>query len=122
MYSRRTLGDLRQRASQTEQAAAWITFTGTGTPVPDDSNLVTSITDNGVGDYTLTWAQAFASTNYVMIGGGRNDGAGDNAQGHVAFQAVASPQTAASCRIATYNRALTAADFGTVNVAVWGRR
>jgi|CXWL01.1.fsa_nt_gi hypothetical protein len=49
----------------------WINFNGTGTIAQRTSYNVTSITDNGVGDYTVTIATDFSSADWVpfsMIG------------------------------------------------------
>lgn len=43
---------------------AWILFNGTGTIAITASYNVTSITDNGTGDYTVTFTTAFSSANY----------------------------------------------------------
>lgn len=47
---------------------AWISFDGTGTISINDSYNVSSITDNGTGDYTITWDTDFADTNYCVVG------------------------------------------------------
>lgn len=39
-----------------------------GTPSIDDDLNVSSLTDNGVGDYTINWATAFATANYAVAG------------------------------------------------------
>jgi len=44
----------------------WINFNGTGTIATRDSFNVTSIFDNGVGDYTINWDTDFANTNYCI--------------------------------------------------------
>lgn len=46
-------------------AKAWVNFNGTGTVAILDSNNVTSITDNGVGDYTINFTIAMSSANYA---------------------------------------------------------
>src|SRR3990167_533520 len=47
---------------------AWCKFDGSAiTPSCSDSFNVSSITDNGTGDYTLNWTVAFASANYVPV-------------------------------------------------------
>lgn len=46
----------------------WVRFNGTGVIAIDDDLNVTSLTDNGTGDYTITWATAFASANYSISG------------------------------------------------------
>ncbi len=46
---------------------AWIHFDGTGTIAINDSFNVTSITDNGTGNYTVTWATDFANAFYAVV-------------------------------------------------------
>jgi hypothetical protein len=50
-------------------ARAWVNFNGTGTPAIRASGNVSSITDNGVGDYTLNFSTAMPDTNYSFSGG-----------------------------------------------------
>jgi len=45
-------------------AKAWINFNGTGTIAINDSHNISSITDNGTGDYTVTYSNAMGNTNY----------------------------------------------------------
>ena len=52
---------------------AWINFNGTGVIAINDSFNVTSITDNGTGDYTITWDTDFANINYAIVAMGRRD-------------------------------------------------
>lgn len=47
-------------------AQAWVNFNGTGTVAIRASGNVTSITDNGVGDYSVNFTTAFTDTNYVI--------------------------------------------------------
>lgn len=47
---------------------AWINFNGTGTPAIRGSGNVTSITDNGVGDYTINLTTAMPDVNYSVEG------------------------------------------------------
>lgn len=54
---------------------AWINFNGTGTIAINDSFNVTSITDNGTGNYTITWDTDFADANYAWTG---NSGSNSN--------------------------------------------
>lgn len=51
-----------------DTAKAWINFNGTGTAAINESFNVASITDNGQGDYTVTFTTAFADTNYSYVG------------------------------------------------------
>ena len=43
---------------------AWVNFDGTGTPAIRGSGNVTSITDNGTGDYTVNFTTAMPDVNY----------------------------------------------------------
>lgn len=47
---------------------AWVNFNGTGTVAIRASFNVTSITDNGVGDYTVNFTNALADANYSVVG------------------------------------------------------
>jgi len=49
-------------------AKAWVNFNGTGTIAARDSENVSSLTDNGTGDYTLNWTAAFGAADYVATG------------------------------------------------------
>jgi hypothetical protein len=81
---------------------AWVNFNGTGTVAIRASGNVSSITDNGTGDYTVNFTTAMTDVNYVMTG--------TSGEGNTAFQAmcsnynVAAPTTSAM-RIQTTNSA-----------------
>ena len=53
-------------------AKAWVSFNGTGTVAIRDSFNVTSITDNGTGDYTVNFTNAMASADYALAGAAGN--------------------------------------------------
>lgn len=55
---------------------AWVNFNGTGTVAIRASGNVTSITDNGVGDYTVNMTTAMPDTNYEANYSCQEDGAG----------------------------------------------
>jgi len=46
---------------------AWVNFDGTGTVVKNASGNVSTITDNGTGDYTLNFTTSMPDTNYVTV-------------------------------------------------------
>lgn len=55
---------------------AWVNFNGTGTVAIRASGNVSSITDNGAGDYTVNFTTAMPDVNYafsVTAGNGSND-------------------------------------------------
>jgi hypothetical protein len=51
------------------RAKAWINFDGTGTVSISDSFNVSSVTDNGTGDYTVSFTNAMANANYAFTYG-----------------------------------------------------
>jgi hypothetical protein len=56
---------------------AWIKFNGSGTIAINDSFNITSITDNGTGDYDITIANDMGNANYSALYGG-GEGSGDS--------------------------------------------
>ena len=46
---------------------AWVNFDGTGTPAIRASGNVSSITDNGTGDYTINFTTALVDANYCVL-------------------------------------------------------
>ena len=49
-------------------AKAWVSFDGTGTVAIRDSMNVSSLTDNGTGDYTVSFTNAFSTADYSVSG------------------------------------------------------
>ena len=47
---------------------AWVNFNGTGTVAIRSSGNVSSITDNGTGDYTVNFTTAMPDANYAVSG------------------------------------------------------
>ena len=45
---------------------AWVNFNGDNTVAIREAQGVSSITDNGTGDYSINFATAMASTNYAI--------------------------------------------------------
>jgi hypothetical protein len=58
-------------------ARAWVNFNGTGTVAIRASGNVSSITDNGVGLYTVNITNAMPDVNYSAVLGIGSDGAGN---------------------------------------------
>ncbi len=98
------------------RAKAWVNFNGTGTVAIRASYNVSSITDNGVGDYTVNFTTALADANYsyqlqaratasnFLFGGAQNT----NVKTSSAFQFVIIQSTAG-----------TLVDSSEVNVAIF---
>jgi len=95
---------------------AWVNFNGTGTVAIRASANVASITDNGVGDYTVNFTTAMPDANYVAV---ISAGNGSAAVGYCGpFGAV---PTASSFRFATVaaSAAPSLADYSFINVAIF---
>ncbi len=76
---------------------AWVSFNGTSTVAIRASGNVTSITDNGVGDYTVNFTNAMPDANYSVGGSVERNGADVGASIHI-NSAAAAPTTTA-CRV-----------------------
>lgn len=50
-------------------AAAWVNFNGTGVIATRDSLNVSSLTDNGAGDYSINFSNSFAVSGQVSTSG-----------------------------------------------------
>lgn len=79
-------------------ARAWVNFNGQGAVAIRASGNVSSITDNGVGDYTINFATAMPDINYGLAGMSDIDGFG---QAIIARSAGSAPTTT-SVRILSF--------------------
>ena len=86
--------------SMSGAAKAWVNFNGTGTVAIRSSFNVTSITDNGVGDYTINFTTAMADTEYALVGAG---GATALAYAEIHVSSLTAP-TASAVRIHTVSQ------------------
>lgn len=90
---------------------AWVNFNGTGTVAIRDSGNVSSITDNGTGDYTVNFATAMPDANYAVFM--MQVGTSNNAN------QAATSQTASSCRCETRGGSNIAGDADRVTLGVF---
>jgi hypothetical protein len=93
---------------------AWVNFNGTGTPAIRASGNVTSITDNGTGDYTVNFTTAMTDANYGVSG---LIGAGSSTN-RVATGWFSAPTTSAF-QIRCNNASFVATDTEYVSIAVF---
>lgn len=109
-------------------AKAWVNFNGTGTVAIRASFNVTSITDNGTGDYTVNFTNAMADANYAVVGiGRRNGGASNSGYGPVVSISGANDPTTTTLRLWTVDvqasssaaSIVVVSDLLSVNVAVF---
>ncbi|WYK04481.1 hypothetical protein DWF04_000015 [Cereibacter sphaeroides f. sp. denitrificans] len=98
---------------------AWVNFDGTGTPAIRASGNVSSITDNGTGDYTVNFTTAMPDANYIALASARLVGAIDGV-GNTG--STADTYTASAVRVRTMfigGNATGAQDSPLVSVAVY---
>jgi hypothetical protein len=100
---------------------AWVNFNGTGTVAIRASGNVSSITDNGVGDYTINFTTAMPDANYSVAGSARFDEGNSDSNGPV-FTLRRTPQTTTAVRVIVGGMTggvLTLVDCNAVNVAIF---
>ncbi len=92
---------------------AWVNFNGTGTVAIRGSANVSSITDNGTGDYTINLTTAMPDANYATVAAGSNNSGGS----YTGVQIVS--QTTSAVRIQTWYASLNVFDALFVPVAIF---
>jgi hypothetical protein len=75
-------------------AKAWVNFNGTGTIAARDSENVSSLTDNGTGDYTVSIGNGMNDGNYSISCNASFDGGGFTGQQNAQPKADFTPTTA----------------------------
>ena len=102
-------------------AKAWVNFNGTGTVAIRDSFNVSSITDNGTGDYTMNLTNAMANVNYAItgtVGTIGSTGASDLFLGGGRQTNYSDVRTTGAARFASTNAAGAAEDGAIVSLVV----
>lgn len=94
---------------------AWVNFNGTGTVAIRASGNVSSITDNGTGDYTVNFTTAMPDANYSFVFGGEND----SGTAPRTYTARNGGVTTGSIRLITNNSTPTIVDISAVCVSIF---
>jgi hypothetical protein len=95
---------------------AWVNFNGTGTVAIRASGNVSSITDNGTGQYGVNFTAAMPDTNYSFVGLARNS---DNlGPGMLVSPNLGSGKTTALCDLLTF-KGSSPTDASEVNIVVF---
>jgi uncharacterized protein (AIM24 family) len=98
---------------------AWVNFNGTGTVAIRASGNVSSITDNGTGNYTVNFTTAMPDANYSAVPAGSfADGTSDKNQGVVIARNL-TPLTTTSCRLMSGDGGGTQVDLAIVTLAIF---
>jgi hypothetical protein len=98
-------------------ARAWVNFNGTGTVAIRASVNVSSITDNGTGQYTVNFTTAMPDANYSIVGSTIGDTTGATYDSFVCGGGVV--QAAGSCRLQSRQHTGSVFDTTCINVAVF---
>jgi hypothetical protein len=96
---------------------AWVNFNGTGTVAIRASGNVSSITDNGLGNYTVNFATAMVDANY-SVGQTLSAQSSSNDGGHVVI-AYGTSLSTTSFNIVTDQRAIGEYDPSVVCLSVF---
>jgi hypothetical protein len=97
-------------------ARAWVNFNGTGTVAIRASGNVSSITDNGTGDYTMNFTTAMSDANYAVCLGGTHLSA---VAAKVNLRNMSVSPTTSAIRFLTCQLGSTQADMDYVDVSIF---
>lgn len=97
-------------------ARAWVNFNGTGTVAIRASGNVSSITDNGTGDYTVNFTTAMPDANYAVVGSAAQGGVGNT--GVIFGELSGGTKTTSAVRIRV-SQGTANIDIDPVNVAIF---
>lgn len=97
---------------------AWVNFNGTGTVAIRASYNVSSITDNGVGNYTVNFTVAMSDANY-SVGGVCSSTSGNIGVFSTLVSDSDFAKSTISCAVATYS-SVGYSDKTSINVTIQG--
>ena len=89
-------------------AKAWVNFNGTGTVAIRASFNVSSITDNGTGDYTANFTNAMADADYAASSMGSSS---SSTQLGAAWYTVGNTKTTSAFRVNTSQLSVTGSNI-----------
>ena len=99
---------------------AWVNFNGTGTVAIRASFNVSSVTDNGAGDYTVNFTTAMPDANYsTTLGSKQNFDSNQSAYDLTLAYGGVYSSTQVRLAFGVYNAGQVYADASTVCVAVF---
>ena len=93
-------------------AKAWVNLDGTGTVAIRASYKVSSITDNGTGDYTVNFTTAMPDANYGVSTGLAFDGA-------AAYTHAVATRAASSVQLRAYRSGTGGVDLDFVSASIF---
>ena len=99
-------------SAPTYACRAWVNFNGNGTVAIRASGNVSSITDNGVGDYTVNFTTAMPDANYAVFGMSGGIAIDDGGFGG------ATPKTTSAVRFSVINVVNNRQDDPNISIAI----
>jgi hypothetical protein len=106
---------LNPNGTENYKCRAWVNFNGTGTVAIRASGNVSSITDNGTGDYTVNFTTAMPDANYGAVGtvGGTS--------GVISLRTLedVTARTASAFRFNSLNTSFAAADAAQISMSIF---
>ena len=103
--------------STTQVAKAWVNFDGTGTVAIRSSFNVSSITDNGAGDYTVNFTTSMPNANYAFAGLVKLTSDGTNFRN--LYQSSSTAPATGSCRFVTSSPASGNGDVDIIAIVIF---
>ena len=92
---------------------AWVNFDGTGTVAINGNGNISSVVDDGIGDYLINLSTAMTDTNYTAVTGGVRTSI------HASICIISIINSTSQINIGTTTGAGSAADFDKVHVSVF---
>ena len=92
----------------------WVNFDGTGTLAVRDSFNVSSVTDQGTGQYIINIDNDMANINYAVVLGGPTDGGNGN------LGPFANARTVGTIDCFNYSQSGSFQDISSFNAAIFG--
>jgi hypothetical protein len=111
-------GVLATQNGMTGIAKAWVNFNGTGTVAIRGSFNVSSITDNGTGDYTVNFTNVMSDANYSTIISQGDDNTGNSSVRGANVLAAQTTPTTSAVRVGTWTSTGTRSSFDSAFVYV----
>jgi len=99
---------------------AWVNFNGTGVVAIRDSENVSSVTDNGTGDYTVNIANNMSDANYSSALNGIADSGGFTGQANVQPKADVAHSSSLERLVTSNSTSATLVDYTHVYCSVLG--
>ena len=96
---------------------AWVSFNGTGTPAIEDDFNVSTITDNGNGDYTVNYTTNLPNDDYCCVGMSMRDSDNISALCMKGDANPASYKRTESVRLSNRDNANSSVDAANVSIA-----